>query len=244
MELLNSEPEMGNEPKGLLLLNDGQLAGSLFILDAIEKLRKQGSIIPLQVVAIHAGERQAEYGVSGKQDYLGRGAKAGMYERFIIEELLPWLNLHDSVTYSTNNTAFAGFSLGGLSAFDIVTSNPTYFSSVGVFSGSLWWRSKGYENGYTENDRIVFNKMNHTRVNADLKCYLMAGTNDEMNDRNGNGVIDSVDDTLDLFDVLSSKLKFPDQQLLLSIVNGGRHNPATWSQQFPEFLVHAFGTSA
>jgi len=80
-------------------------------------------------------------------------------------------------------------------------------------------------------------------VNADLKCYLMAGTNDECNDRNGNGVIDSVDDTLDLFDVLSSKLRCPEQQLLLSNVNGGRHNPATWSQQLPEFLVHTFGTS-
>jgi len=242
LELFNSDLVNGNEPKGLLLLNDGQLAGSLFVQETIEKLRNQDTIIPIQVVAIHAGERQAEYGVTGMRDFMGRGAKAGLYESFIIEELLPWLNLQTSFKYSSHNTAFAGFSLGGLSAFDIVTSNPSIFSSVGVFSGSLWWRSKSYENGYTENDRIVFNKMNHTRVNADLKCYLMAGTNDECNDRNGNGVIDSVDDTLDMFDVLSSRLRCPEQQLLLSIVNGGCHNPATWSQQFPEFLVHTFGT--
>ena len=37
--------------------------------------------------------------------------------------------------------AFAGFSLGGLMALDIVWKHPNQFSKAGIFSGSLWWRS-------------------------------------------------------------------------------------------------------
>ena len=243
VEVINTGTIDRKDHKGLLLLNDGQLSEALQIQQTINKLHKSGHIIPVQVVAIHAGERQAEYGVSGVEDYLGRGGKAIDYEHFIIRELLPWMNAGSESQYSPLLTAFAGCSLGGLSAIDIVTSNPSWFATAGVFSGSLWWRSKSYENGYTENDRILFNKLTQSPIAGHFRCYLMAGTNDEVNDRNGNGIIDAVDDTLDLFDLLSLKINLPGNKLQLSIVDGGRHEPATWSMQFPEFLVHAFGTN-
>ena len=69
----------------------------------------------------------------------------------------------------------------------------------------------------------------------------MAGTNDESNDRNSNGIIDAVDDTLDMYELLYTKLKKPEKDLFLNIVDGGRHDVMTWSKLFPEFLVHAFG---
>jgi enterochelin esterase-like enzyme len=241
MEVIHTEAIHRKDHKGLLLLNDGQLSGALQIEQTINELYKSGYIVPVEVVAIHAGDRQSEYGVSGTKDYLGRGEKASHYENFIIRELLPWLNDGNVNNYSPEQTAFAGCSLGGLSAIDIVTSNPTSFSTAGVFSGSLWWRQKSYEEGYTDDDRILFSKINRSGLADHFRCYLMAGTNDERNDRNGNGIIDAVDDTLDLFDLLSTRIKQPDQNLFLNIVNGGRHDPATWSKQFPKFLVHAFG---
>ena len=42
---------------------------------------------------------------------------------------------------SFKEKSFCGFSLGGLSALDIVWNHPTEFTKVGVFSGSLWWRT-------------------------------------------------------------------------------------------------------
>lgn len=237
-----STPDTGGEiQKGLLLLNDGQLSDALHIRQAITKLHAAGRIRPVTVLAIHAGERQSEYGVSGVEDYLGRGEKAEHYENFIAHELLPWIHAGSDGSYSPLHTAFAGCSLGGLSAIDIVSSNPSLFATAGVFSGSLWWRSKSYAEGYTDNDRIIFNKLAHASLASHFRCYLMAGTNDEKNDRNGNGIIDAVDDTLDLFDLLSVKVKSPEKKLRLSIIEGGRHEPATWSAQIPEFLVHAFG---
>ena len=68
------------------------------------------------------------------------GAKADLYTSFIFEELLPFIRKKYAVP-SFREKAFAGFSLGGLSALDIVWSHPDEFSKVGVFSGSLWWRS-------------------------------------------------------------------------------------------------------
>jgi len=242
VEVISTEAIDKKDHKGLLLLNDGQLSEALHIQQTINKLHNSGHIIPVQVIAIHAGERQSEYGVSGVEDYLGRGEKALQYEHFIIHELLPWLNASSGNQYSPLLTAFAGCSLGGLSAIDIVSSNPSWFSTAGVFSGSLWWRSKSYEEGYTDKDRIIFNKLANSALANHFRCYLMAGTNDESNDRNSNGIIDAVDDTLDLFDLLSLKISQPEKNLQLSIVEGGRHEPATWSTQFPEFLKHAFGT--
>lgn len=241
VEIISTGAVDQKEHRGLLLLNDGQLAGELHIQETLLELYKSGQIIPTEVVAIHAGERQSEYGVSGTEDYLGRGNKARLYEYFVIGELLPWLNAVTDKKYSPDHTAFAGFSLGGLSAIDIASSNPLWFSTAGVFSGSLWWRSRSYEEGYTDSDRIIFNKISKSASLEDFRCYLMAGTNDERNDRNENGIIDAVDDTLDLFDLLSIKINKPAKNLLLSIVEGGKHDPATWSLQFPEFLLHAFG---
>lgn len=69
----------------------------------------------------------------------------------------------------------------------------------------------------------------------------MAGTNDELNDRNSSGVIDAVEDTLDLYELLSNKMKRASQNLFLKIVNGGHHHPGTWANHFPEFLQTTFG---
>ena len=67
----------------------------------------------------------------------------------------------------------------------------------------------------------------------------MAGTDDERNDRNRNGVIDAVDDTLDMFEFLSTKID--SDNLELTIANGGRHDAITWNQHLPDFLLYAFG---
>src|SRR6185295_18081017 len=93
--------------------------------------------------------------------------------------------------------AIAGFSLGGLSAFDIGWSHPEWFQRIGVFSGSLWWRTRAYEDGYNETrHRIMHNVVRSSTYKKGLKFWFQAGTLDETADRNQNGVIDSIDDTL------------------------------------------------
>ena len=75
----------------------------------------------------------------------------------------------------------------------------------------------------------------------DLKFWFQAGTNDEKSDRNGNGVIDSIDDTLDLIVELTKKGYRPFHDIDYVETQEGEHNHNTWKKVMPEFLKWAFG---
>ncbi len=123
----------------------------------VDPMVADGIIEPLMCVGIHCGaERMMEYGTVCRSDYKGRGAKAGLYNKFIFDELLPYIRVEFRIA-SFKEKSFAGFSLGGLSAMDIVWNHAHEFTKVGVFSGSLWWRRKGYDDeGYNwQLDRIT-----------------------------------------------------------------------------------------
>src|ERR1700712_2386596 len=229
------------EPLNLLLLNDGQEAENLQLKETLESLYNTHRIKPVLVVAIHANEeRLQEYGVAGKPDFKQRGAKAAAYTKFITTELLPAIKKETGIT-DFDTTAFAGFSLGGLSAMDIAWNNPQVFDKVGVFSGSFWWRSKELGKGYTDADRIAHAMIRETTAKPDLKFWLQTGTKDETADRNKNGIIDSIDDTIDLIKELEAKgFKRPADVQYIEMV-GGSHNTETWAKAMPKFLIWAFG---
>lgn len=221
-----------------LLLNDGQDAYQLRLVETLNKFTKKNNKVQLVIIAVHANEQRIfEYGVSHIADYKNRGNKATEYEKFIIEELIPFFKKEDSQLLQKNNTFFAGFSLGGLSAMDITLNNPTIFTKVGVFSGSFWWRKKAYEDGYDDyNDRIMHVKVRNEDISPELKFWFECGTADEESDRNNNGVIDSIDDTLDLITELEKKgFKMGDQVTYLEVIDG-KHDFNTWSKIFPTFL--------
>jgi enterochelin esterase-like enzyme len=196
---------------------------------------------PVAVAAIHAGsERVQEYGIAGKPDYKQRGSKAAAYTKFVVYELLPAIKKETGIE-SFDTTAFAGFSLGGLSAMDIAWNNPQLFDKVGVFSGSFWWRSRELGKGYTDADRIMHKMIRETAGKPGLQFWLQTGTKDETADRNKNGIIDSIDDTVDIIKELEAKgYRRPSDIQYLEIV-GGTHSTATWAYAMPKFLLWAFG---
>ncbi|OCX50822.1 esterase [Mucilaginibacter sp. PPCGB 2223] len=232
------------EPLNLLLLNDGQETENLSLSKTLENLYQANKIKPVVAAAIHAGdERLLEYGIAGIPDFKGRGAKAELYTGFILDELLPQLYLHTSVK-AFNKIAFAGFSLGGLTALDIAWNHSDIFGKVGVFSGSLWWRSKALNEGYTDADRIMHRVIRESKNKPALKFWLQTGTLDETADRNHNGIIDSIDDTIDLIKELEAKgYNRPADIQYLEVV-GGRHDMPTWAKAMPKFLTWAFGKQA
>lgn len=232
---------MGNEEVNLLLLNDGQESEGMRIQETLSQLYTSGKIEPLVVVAIRASEeRVQEYGVAGVPDFLGRGAKAGQYTKFITGELLPFIQAEASVSVN-GKRAFAGFSLGGLSAFDLVWNNDNLFDFAGVFSGSFWWRKKDLKDGYREDqDRILHEMIRTTTGKPEVKFWLMTGTDDETADRNRNFIIDSIDDTVDVIKELMAKgYKRPEDIFYYEMV-GGKHEVATWAKALPAFLTWAF----
>ena len=229
------------EPVNLLLLNDGQEAANLRLRETLEELLSTQQIKPLIVVAINAGEeRLQEYGVAGNPDFKKRGSKAATYTEFIKSELLPAISAHTGIE-KFKTTVFAGFSLGGLSAFDIAWNNPQLFDKTGVFSGSFWWRSKDIGNGYTDKDRIMHNVIRATKTRPDLKIWLQTGTKDEIADRNKNGIIDSIDDTVDLIKELEQKGFSRPNDIQYVEMFDGKHDAKTWAKAMPKFLIWAFG---
>ena len=225
-------PFQGKKVKGnaaVLLVNDGQDFPQLNLVATLERLCKEHKIPPVLVVGIHCNhDRMNEYGTASQADYKNRGNKAKLHTLFVLEELLPYLHKNYDVKKDVSDTFFAGFSLGGLSALDIVWHHPEVFSKVGVFSGSLWWRKNAYEDNYKEDsDRIMHNLVREGTYKKNMKFWLEVGTEDELEDRNNNGIIDAIDDTVDLMKELHLKGYKYDTDMTYYEIKGGKHNPAT-----------------
>jgi enterochelin esterase-like enzyme len=229
-------------PVDVLLINDGQDLRTMHFENILEKLYRQKLIRPLLCIGIHAGPlRKFEYGTATTPDYKGRGNRANHYMRFITDELVPAIKL----LYPgglTDKWAIAGFSLGGLSALDIAWHRNDLFNRVGIFSGSLWWRTldKDDPDYQDEQHRIMHNQIKIAVTVPDLKFFFECGTEDETADRNGNGIIDSIDDTRDLISALTEKGYSASTDICYHEIAGGKHDVATWAIAFPVFLQWAF----
>ena len=223
-------------PLHLLLINDGQDLVSMGFEEVLGDATEVEGIEPLLCVGIHASaDRRAEYGTAGIPDFGGRGAKAGAFHSFVLEELLP--HIHGKfAAHSFQSRSVAGFSLGGLTAIDLAWRHPRIFSIAGVFSGSLWWRSKDLHEGYVEEtDRIMHGLVRAGKYSAGLRFYFTTGSLDETADRNNNGIIDSIDDTLGMIEELNRK-GYGDDDIRYVNFEDGRHDVPTWRRAFPDFL--------
>ncbi len=233
--------EAGDGPLPLLCFNDGQDMQAVGLEATLNWLYSRKKIREIMVVAIYAGDRMQEYGTSKIPDYENRGSRASQYAEFIIKELLPYLQKKIQISTDASLNAFAGFSLGGLSAFDIAWNHPEKFGMAGIFSGALWWRSEAYKADDPDADRIIHEMVQKNKKQKDLKYWFQTGTKDETADRNNNGIIDSIDDTLDLIAMLEQSGSKRGKDIEYVEVQGGIHHPKTWKQVLPYFLIWAYG---
>jgi enterochelin esterase-like enzyme len=230
----------------LLLINDGQELGRLGLAGILDELQEGDNLAPVLCAGIYAGpERKQEYGTAYRPDYQGWGARAGDYDRFIMEELIPAIRRKYAVE-AFKEKAFAGFSLGALSAMDIVWRHPEEFARAGLFSGSFWWRTRDQEDpSYDEQqDRIMHDEVRKGGYYPWLKFFFECGTEDEQEDRNHNGVIDSIDDTQDLIGELVRKGYDANRDIRYLQLEGGRHEVGTWAKAMPEFLLWGWARRA
>lgn len=224
-----------------LYLNDGQDIPALNLLATLGKLFDANKTEHFVTIAIHAGDRMQEYGTAGQPDYQGRGSKAQAYAKFLRSELIPAIQHRYRIKSEAASTAIAGFSLGGLSALDLAWKNPDLFGHVGVFSGSLWWRATPFQPSAPDADRIAHTTIEKGPRREKMRFWLQAGTNDEVSDRNNNGIIDAIDDTMDLIKSLEMLGYQNGKDIKYLEVPGGEHNPHTWGKAMPDFLRWAYG---
>ncbi|WP_448518393.1 alpha/beta hydrolase [Rhodoflexus sp.] len=228
-------------PCRLLILNDGQDAQALQVRETLHRLIDKGTIRPVIIAAVHAAERTQEYGTANIPDYAKRGSKANLYAIFLIKELIPVLQQRFSLLEPPANYAIFGCSLGGLSAFDIAWHHPWLFGCVGVCSGAFWWRKHSANDYFANSDRIIHAVVRNGHHKQGLRFWFEAGTDDEKEDRNNNGIIDAIDDTLDLIGELYHKGYNTLTDVRYLEIQGGQHNQRTWAKAFPDFMAWAFG---
>jgi enterochelin esterase-like enzyme len=215
----------------LLLFNDGQDFEALNMAASLEKQPD----MPFVVAGIHANQdRIYEYGTAIQADYADRGDKAAATTNFVLQELLPFLKSGHNIEMT--GIAYAGFSLGGLMALDMVWNHPEIFSAAGVFSGALWWRQRALNEGYDDSDRIMHRQIRNSDRRPNLKFWFQCGSLDEYDDRDGDGVIDSIQDTLECIAELERKGYAWNKEVFYLEVPEGRHNPQTWSAVLPDFF--------
>lgn len=237
-------PRFGLNLASMVIFNDGQDLVTMHFEEILEGLYDRLQLQPLVCVGVHCGpERIQEYGMTVGPDFKGRGAKAGEYQHFLLEELLPEIYRHYLEGITVKETAIGGFSLGGLNALDLAWNNPDLFKKVGVFSGSLWWRSKDKtDREFNENSsRMMHQQIRNSSKKQGLRFFFECGELDEKDDRNNNGVIDSIDDTIDLLRELLKKgyLEGPDFSYLQ--LPDGKHDVPTWARSLPYFLRWGWG---
>ena len=223
----------------LLIINDGQDLVKMDFDMILGELRNE--IRPLICAGIHcSAERRMEYGTVEQNDFKGRGAKAKQYGDFIFAEFLPFTEKKFQIK-KFKEKSFAGFSLGALSALDIAWNYPGEFDYAAAFSGSFWWRSVDQiEEDYDDDKhRIMHQSIRDGKFIPGLKFFFQCGNMDETNDRNNNGIIDSVDDTLDLIKELKAK-GYTDESIFYMELPDGKHDVLTWGRAFPYFLKWAF----
>ncbi len=226
----------------LLLLNDGQDLDKFHVKEIVDSLYTKKLIQPLIIVGIAAGDRMKEYGVAGAPDFMNRGDKADKYAAFIDDELYPFTKKKAGVR-KFKSVVLAGASLGGLSAFDIGWDHADKIDKVGIFSGSFWWRDVDDKSPeYTdEKNRIMLSKIRSSRKKPHLQYWFYAGGKEETGDRDKDGVIDVVDDTRDLVELIKSKNVCLPEEVQYIIDPNGIHDYTSWKTQLPQFLIWAFG---
>lgn len=233
--------ERATERFNVLYLNDGQECESLNMRETLARMTKAGRIRPIIVVTIPTNEnRLHEYGTAVAMNMLGLGTLASEYSSFVVEELMP---LIDNTFRTRPGAVIAGVSLGGLSAFDIAWNHQELFASAGILSGSFWWRASADEEHIDAGRRIAHSMVRNATTPIQLRLWFQVGTRDEVSDRDGNGVIDAIQDTQELVTELLNKGIAPENVRVVEIT-GGRHDFETWARVLPEFLEWTFSPAA
>lgn len=229
----------------VLYSNDGQAFG---VMDAGTIMATQvltGRMTPIIMVAIHSDTdwRGEEYALAGQRAMDVSGAGAAAYQQFVLDSVMPLIEARYRVQPGASHTAFMGWSLGALSAFDMVWNHPDRFGIAGLFSGSFWWRDNNGTPAERQAGRLTHRMVREGTGHPGLRFWFMAGRQEETDDRDGNGVIDAIQDADELIGELVRKGYRRGGDIEWKRVTGD-HSLATWTRVLPDFLAWAFPTGA
>lgn len=213
--------------KGAFYLSDWSKE-SLSMHTTADELINEGLIDELIIVGIsNMGEQRAsEYAHWDGVDYgMAVQGNGELYEDFVINDVMPFVESNYRVLEGRENTAIMGASLGGLVSYNIGMRNPERFSKVAMLSPYLGW-----------GDELLLQKIvgGEYKEKREIKMWMDVGDREnELKDqmfRVGKAMLESGYKPID--------------ELAISVVPDGTHSESSWAERIDDILLFYYGHTA
>lgn len=251
----------------VLYANDGQDMQAVGLQPTLATLYREHAIEPVIVVAIDMlRDRAGAYGLSDRQrgqsvvggSRIGAiGLNAADYSSWVATWLVPYMDTHYRTRADARQRTVMGWSLGALNAFNLGWEYPEVFGKVGAMSPSFWLAGDRSQAAAVQRSRLAQAMVDRGPKHEGLRFWFAAGTAEETNDRDHDGVIDVIDDLDDLVDghrgegvqrrglrQLGYTTAGPGADVTVFLLPGGQHQQASWAKMLPVFLRWAFSFPA
>jgi enterochelin esterase-like enzyme len=183
---------------------------------AADQLISSGTVEPLVIVGIYntGKSRIFEY-TPTKTPKLG-GGRADRYAKFLLQEVMPFVQQEYRALSDARSTGIGGSSLGALVSLYFGLKLPQTFGKIAALSPSVWW-----------NQRMIHRFAAAAPVNPHPSIWLDIGT------KEGPRIVPEVEQ---FRDVLLQKGWRLGEDLHYERVEGGEHNEAAWAQRIGRVL--------
>jgi predicted alpha/beta superfamily hydrolase len=180
----------------------------------------RGAVQPLVIVGIYnAGKgRINEY--TPTKDARAGGGRADRYAKFLLEEVMPFVQNEYRVLSGPPSTGVGGSSLVGLASLYIGLKFPHVFGRIAALSPSIWW-----------NHRAILRLTRELAPEPRPRIWLDVGTQE------GARTLPDVEQFRDL--LLKKGWRLGDD-LSYQRVEGAEHNEAAWAERVGPFLQFLF----
>jgi len=181
-----------------------------------DDLIRSGAVQPLIIIGIYnVGKARIDEYTPTKAPRLG-GGRADRYAKFLMQEVMPFIQQEYRALSDSRATGMGGSSLGGLLSLYLGVKYPKSFGRLAALSPSVWW-----------NQRVIHRFAAAAPVEPRPRIWLDVGT------KEGPRIVHDVEE---FRDVLLQKGWQLGKDLHYQRVEGAGHNEAAWARRVGPFL--------
>ncbi len=190
------------------------------------RLVRSGALRPCILVGVaNTPDRTSEYTPVADAGHGGGGAAA--YERFLVEEVKPFVDRSYRTLAGPGDTGLVGSSLGAIVSLDLALKRPDLFGLVGCVSPAAWWA-----------DRDIVRRAAAAPVGTALRIWLDIGTAEGTEKA---GAREWLDDARALRGALVARGWREGAGLHYEEVEGAVHDEGAWAARLDRMLVFLLG---
>ena len=223
----------GEGPYPVLFVHDGEVAFRRDTPEGWESLEidqalGERELVVVAIAALPWQERTKEYSPfpwnHEAEKWLPKGEEKGeKYLRFLMEELIPYIESHYPVSRKREQRFMMGCSLGAQISVYASAAYPDSFSKIGCFSLASWGNEEAF---------LAYLRENHPR--KDTSFFVRVGTEEGIPRDLASYGCCYPEKSQNLLRILK-EIGIQDVDFLIN--QGRRHKTIEWSKDMPRFLA-------